>query len=101
MFEYNSWDYFVFFVFIFMGLIGGVIGLVQFRNEKYYIEKWYIFFKGLFGLYATFIYIMVWIPYTLDDAWLARQCIRGIVLVALGNLILDGFMRKNRNRING
>ncbi len=96
MLEVTAWDNTVFIIFILMGLIGGIFNFKDFSNLKYRNERWYILTKAAYGFYIALIYILIWAPNILNDPWIARQCIRGIVLVAAGMLILDTLVRKYR-----
>jgi hypothetical protein len=93
---FDLYDQILFALFIFLGVFGGTIGMFQFFDKKYRLEKWYILSKTAACLYVAIVYFLVWSPVWLNDPWITRQCVRGIVLVAVGLWVLDTAMRKFR-----
>ena len=94
---YTWWEIVYFYFLIGAGLLAMFLSIILFRLDTW--DKWYILFKGGYGLYMTVVFYLILTPQYLNDPWVARQCVRGVVILAALTLILDMSLRWNRRRL--
>ena len=94
---YTWWEIVYFCFVIGAGLLTMFLSIILFRLDTW--DKWYILFKGGYGFYMAVVFYLILTPQYLNDPWVARQCVRGVVILAALTLILDMSLRWNRRRL--
>jgi len=99
MYETSWIDPIYYWFMMIMGMVVFVWYLYHFLSNPKQWDKWYVLFKSTCGLYIFIIFFLVWHPNLLNDPWLTRQCIRGVLFLGVTTWVLDAALRTYRRRL--